>query len=241
MVIGNSFVNALTPAFYKAHDKEDMPLLLNSKPGCPLYPPLKVPLKKPKYDCTMAREAIWKNMRSMPVNSTIFVAYNFGEYGGHYEIGETQANGIGKAIKILEHTPYVIGPPAGISNIDEFNACMDVLYMVEYWKRSGLTEAAKVRCNKLVKPRPSFIKAEKAITAAVENGKASFGYLSSIQKFCILESPKEKHSCLSTVDVGQSTKPFYNRDGFHVSFYGAVKHVPIFQPLVKSSNRRRVE
>lgn len=239
IVVGNSFVSALIPSYYKAHNEKEVPFLLNWKSGCPLNPP-PAPLKKnAPWDCTRGTAAIWQNIRNMPPNSTVVLTNNWGAYGGHYSTGATQVRYLSQAVKNLGHNPIVFGAAAGITNTEEFNACMDLLYVLEYLKlASGITKA---RCSDLVHPRKSFMKAEKDISLDVGTGNVTYRYISSIQNMCAVDKTSGDYKCPSTISLGGQTKSFYARDGAHLSFVGSVEHTEVVKSMVRSINRRRVK
>lgn len=230
IVIGNSFVTSLLPAFYKAHDStQQPPFLFNYRGGCPFYPPKNESLlaKGEKYRCFEEISAIWENVKHMPPNSTVVLVLNWHAYDNRP--GLEQASSLAEVVRNFGHRPVVFGAAAGIANIQEFNACMDLHFVLEYW---GGVSAKMTNCSANTTPRYEFISAERSIQAGIAAGKANFFYKSSIEELCQTGDDGTR-ICPSSVDVGGTSKSFYERDGIHLSPYGAKAHSSLVSSVFK--------
>lgn len=230
IVIGNSFVTSLLPAFYNAHNStQQPPFLFNYRGGCPFFPPKNESLlgKGKKYRCFDEISAIWENVKHMPPNSTVVLVLNWQAYD--HRPGFEQASSLAEVVRNFGHHPVVFGAAAGITHNQEFNACMDLHFVLEYW---GGVSSKITDCSGNTTPRFDFSSAERSIQAGIAAGKANFVYKSSIKELCQTRHDGTQ-SCPSIVDAGGTPKPFYERDGIHLSLYGAVAHTSLVASIFK--------
>lgn len=237
IVVGNSFALAMIDGFYKAHDAGDRPFLFNYRPGCPLRPREALRVSAKSENCRFVSENIWENVAKMAANSTVVIVNDW-EANVFYRTTKTNASTEARAIsgdvRSLGHVPVVLGAAPGVSNSGDFNACMDLLFVLEYW---GLaTESVRRRCDAIAVPRNDLLRGDASIRKAVEAGEADFLYASSVQYLCGGgRSGLGRLKCPSTVEVGGVRKGMYGRDGKHLSFYGAARHADLVRSTLETA------
>lgn len=235
IVVGNSFASAMIKGFYKAHEAGDRPFLFNFRPGCPFRPREGKKLNAKSKKCRFVSESIWKNVAKMPAKSTVVIVNDW-EASGFYRPPEinaaTEASAIARDVRNLGHVPVVLGAAPGVENCGQFNGCMDLLFVLEYW---GLaSKDLQRRCDAMAKPRKDLLRGEASMRKAVDAGEANFLYASSVQYLCGGRNSSGKLKCPSTVEVGGVRKGLYDRDGKHLSFYGAARHADLVRSTLKT-------
>lgn len=231
VVVGNSFAHSIVAAYKQIKQGPDeVPILFNYKPGCPVFPPGFKHGVTPQ--CQRAHVDYHNLFRHLRKNTTIVLTNNWGAYEQGENITDPYevAAAVATAVKEAGLRPLLFGGPGGVANWHKVSACLDMSSSLATWGFGS--KAAAAMCQKDARPRPDALRGELAIKKAIAEGKESFQYISSMDIFCTKLQTEAQYFCPATWERNGVTTKMYN-DGKHLNFFGSALHSVQVQKMLE--------
>lgn len=232
VVVGNSFAHSIVSAYKQIKQGPDeVPILFNYKPGCPVFPPGFKHGVSPQ--CQRAHDDYHNLFRHLRKNATIVLTNNWGAYKQGEDITDAYevAAAVSTAVKEAGLRPLLFGGPGGVDNWHKVSACLDMSSSLATWGVGS--KAAAALCQKDARPRPDALRGELAIKKAIAEGRESFQYISSMDIFCTKLQTEAQYFCPATWARNGVTMKMYN-DGKHLNFFGSALHSVQVEKMLNS-------
>lgn len=229
-VVGNSFARHLMPAFHAAYVSGDPPFLFHFRDSCNVLGRGLKP-KDSSLVCLKHNKRTWESLDKMRKNSTVVIA--------HQRFGETDWVVV-RDILALGLKPVLFGPPGGVQKHEEYGSCLDLMSAMEYWGLRKIFVGDSV-CSKRITPIVERATQDKRLGDEEYRNGTSFEYFSSLRPLCeigagdggagdAVESFRFPGAMRRTDGVWER---FYERDGYHLTYQGAVAHSKVVKNIMK--------